>query len=114
MDALDFLRVAADRGDQFDVVVFRLQGFPVTRYRHREMNRLVFSVLRADGLLLAYPCSSEFEIEAVLNAGRHVGRSMYKEVDDVIPEHHRVQKGFPEGLYMREGIHTHVCYFRVQ
>ena len=114
VDALDFLREAAARGDKFDIVVFRLQGCPISRVRHREMNRWVFSVLRDGGLLVAYPCSSEFEVEALLNAGRLVGRSLWKEVDEVILEDHRILKGFPMGEYMQEGIHAHACYFRVK
>ena len=114
VDTWEFLRDAAIRGDQFDIVVFRLQGHPVNRLKHRQMNSWVFSVLRDGGLLVAYPCSSEFEVEAVLNAGRLAQRSLWKEVEDVILENQHVQKGFPQGAYMQEGIQTRACYFRVR
>ena len=115
MDAFAFLKAAAERGDQWDIVVSdppsfaaKKEAVPAARHAYQRLHRLAASVTAPGGLLCAASCSSHFPkddfLASIETGARQAGRRWSLEALHGAAFDHPVLPAFPEGDYLKFAI----------
>lgn len=111
-DAFDALKMLAERGERFDVVILdppafikRKKDIAQGQAAYRKLNQLALAVLADEGLLVSCSCSYHLAPEELLNAiqaaARHGGRFVQiLEAGGQSPDH-PVHPAIPETRYLK-------------
>jgi len=112
MDAFNFLRQAAEQGQQWDVVVVDPSKFVAKRIyldqglqKYADLNRLAASVVAPGGIMVTCSCSGPVDqttfVQTVERATRSAGRTMQIfSITGAGPDH-PFQADTPEGQYLK-------------
>ncbi len=111
-DAFDAMRVLAEQGERYDIVILdppafikRKKDIPQGQAAYRKLNQLALALLGEEGLLVSCSCSyhlSEEDLEAAIQAAaRHTGRFVQiLEAGGQSPDH-PVHPAIPETRYLK-------------
>jgi len=111
-DAFAFLKGAAERGEQWDIVISdppsfapKKEAVEAARYSYLRLHRLAAAVTAPGGLLCASSCSSHFPkaefLKSVAAGVRQAGRMWSLESVHGAGFDHPVLPAFPEGDYLK-------------